>query len=192
MQMTKLRSRILAATLTGLVALGATSSAHAYSIYRGVNANAGTGIVDWTLASFGVSAGPAPVPPNPPHLPTLSFFHYADDAAARIGRPAAQCFVKVDLGNLINPALNTQLPIGNVNIPINVTGTYNPRAFPWNITFDNDPADHWSIAKTQIQSPITTNGEASRVAAGAFQSLATAAGSGVTVINGTLGNCTAQ
>ncbi|MGV1836913.1 hypothetical protein ACQZ6C_19285 [Rhizobium rhizogenes] len=192
MQITKLRSRILAATFVALVALGTASAANAYSVYRSVNANPGTGVVDWTLASFGVSAGPAPIPPNPPHLPTLSFFHYADDAAARAGRPAAQCFIKVDLGNLMDPALNTQVPVGNVNIPINGVGGYNPRAFPWNITFDNDPADHWSIAKTQIQSPITTNGEASRVAAAAFQSLATTAGSSVTVINGNQNNCRAQ
>jgi hypothetical protein len=182
MQITKLCSRILAATLMGLVALGAASSAHAYSVYRSVTAN-GEGVVVWTAANFGVSGQPAP---------TLSFFYFLDDNAARAGLPAAQCFVKVDLGNLINPLVGTQIPVGNVNIPVNGAPGDNPRAFPWNITFDDNPPSHWSIAKTEIQNPLTSNAAASRVAAAGFQSLATTGGSGVIVVNGQLPNCVAQ
>jgi hypothetical protein len=181
MQITKLRSRILAATLTGLVVLGATSSAQAYSAYRSVAANAG-GVVVWTAANFGVGGNPS----------TLSFFHFVDDNAARAGLPAAQCFVKVDLGNLVGPLPGTQIPVGNAGIPVNGAPVDNPRAFPWNITFDNVPPGHWSIAKTEIQNPTSSNNAASRVAAAGFQSLATTVGSGVTVINGSLGNCAAQ
>lgn len=182
MQTTKLRNRILAATLTAIIAFGATSPAHAYSVYRSVTANAG-GVVVWTAANFGVSGQPAP---------TLSFFYYLDDNAARAGLPAAQCFVKVDLGNLVNPLVGTQVPVGNANIPVNGNPGDNPRAFPWNITFDDNPPSHWSIAKTEIQNPPSTNAAASRVAAAGFQSLATTGGSGVTVINGLLQNCAAQ
>lgn len=181
MQIAKLRSRILAATLTGLVALGMTSSAQAYSAYRSVTANAG-GVVIWTLVNFGVGGAP----------PTLSFFHFADDNAARAGMPAAQCFVKVDLGALVNPLPGTQIPVGNAGIHFNANPADNPRPLPWNITFDNVPPDHWSIAKTEIQNPPSSNNAASRVAAAAFQSLATTVGSGVIVINGQLPNCAAQ
>ena len=181
MQITKLRSRILAATLTGLVALGMTSSAQAYSAYRSVTANAG-GVVIWNAGNFGVS-GP---------VPTLSFFYFVDDNAARAGLPAAQCFVEVDLGALVNPVVGTQVPVGNPGIPVNANPADNPRPFPWNITFDDNPPGHWSIAKTEIQNPPSSNNAASRVAAAGFQSLATTGGSGVTVINGQLPNCAAQ
>lgn len=182
MQITKLRSRILAATLTALVALGATSAAHAYSVYRSVTANAG-GVVVWTAVNFGVSGQPTP---------TLSFFYFLDDNAARAGLPAAQCFVKVDLGNLNNPLVGTQVPVGNAGIPVNGAVGDNPNPFPWNITFDDNPPGHWSIAKTEIQNPVSTNAAAGRVAAAGFQSLATTGGSGVTVVNGLLPNCAAQ
>ncbi|KAA1184684.1 hypothetical protein FP026_04740 [Rhizobium tropici] len=181
MQNTKLRSRILAATLTALVALGATSSAHAYSIYRSVTADAATGIVVWTAVNFGVSGNP----------PTLSFYYYPNDAAALLAMPGAQCFVKVDLGNLVNPPPGTQIPIGN-GIQFNANAADNPRPFPWNVVFDNVQPGHWSIAKTEIQNPTSSNNAASRVAAVAFQALATTAGSGTTVVNGQLTNCAAQ
>ncbi|ACM28892.1 hypothetical protein G6L94_20125 [Agrobacterium rhizogenes] len=183
MQITKLRSRILAATFVALVALGTASAANAYSVYRSVNANPGTGVVDWTLASFGVSGTP----------PTLSFFHNPNDDAARTATPAAQCFVKVYLGELIGPLVGTQVPVGNAGIPTPVSPNPldHPRPFPWNITFDSIQPGHWSIARAQIVDD-TTNAAASRVAAAGFRILATRAGSGVTVINGTLGNCTAQ
>lgn len=191
MQITKLRRRIFAATFAALMGLSATSAVHAYSVYRSVTADGG-GVVVWTSQNFGVSAGPPPPPPNPPRLPTLSFFHYADDNAARAGLPNAQCFVKVDLGNLVNPLVGTQVPVGAANIPVNGAPGDNPRPFPWNITFDDDPPGHWSIAKSQIQNPESSNAAASRVAAAGFQSLATTGGSGVTVVNGLLHNCAAQ
>ena len=191
MKIIKLRSRIFAAMLAALMGLGTTSSVYAYSVYRSVTADGG-GVVVWTSQNFGVSAGPLPPPPLPPRLPTLSFFHYADDNAARAGLPNAQCFVKVDLGNLVNLLVGTQVPVGNVNIPVNGLPADNPRPFPWNITFDDDPPGHWSIAKAEIQNPQSTNAAASRVAAAGFQSLATTGGSGVTVVNGLLHNCAAQ
>lgn len=184
MQITKLRSRILAAILTGLVALGATSSAHAYSVYRSVTADAGTRIIVWTLANFGVS-GPTP---------TLSFRYYVNDIAAKMAQENwdTQCFVKIDLGTLINLQVNDQVPVGNVNIPVNAAAGDNPRPFPWNITFDNVPPGHWSIAKPEIQNPVSSNAAASRVAAAGFRSLATTDGSGVTVVSGHLPDCRAQ
>ena len=182
MQITKLRGRILAAMLAASTGLGMVTPAPAYSVYRSVTANEG-GVVVWTAANFGVGGQPTP---------TLSFFYYLDDNAARAGMPAAQCFVKVDLGNLINPLVGTQIPVGNVHIPVNAAPGDNPRAFPWNITFDDNPPGHWSIAKTEIQNPTSSNNAASRVAAAGFQSLATTGGSGITVIIGQLPNCAAQ
>lgn len=181
MQITKLRSRILAATLTALVAFGATSSAHAYSVYRRVTADAGTGIVVWTAANFGVSGNP----------PTLSFFHYADDGAARLAMPDAQCFVKVDLPGVNNPQPGDQSTVGNAAIPVNGAPIDQPRPFPWVIVFDNNPAGHWSIARAEITN-VATNAAASRVSAAGFQSLATTISSNVIVINGNLVNCRAQ
>jgi len=182
MQTKNLCGRILAAMLTGLVALGAASTAEAYSAYRRVTADAQTGVVAWGAANFGVGGNPS----------TLSFFYYASDAAARLAMPAAQCFIKVDLGALVNPLQGTQVPVGNAGIQYQANPADNPAPLPWNITFDNVPPDHWSIAKTEIQNPTSSNNAASRVAAAAFQVLANTAGSGVTVINGTLQNCAAQ
>ncbi|MFK0165194.1 hypothetical protein [Rhizobium sp. NPDC090279] len=182
MQIAKLRIRILAATLSTIVALGAGTAVYAYPVYRSVTANAG-GVVVWNAANFGVSGQP---------VPTLSFFHFVDDNAARAGLPDAQCLVKVDLGNLVNPLVGTQVPVGNPGIPVNGAPGDNPRPFPWNITFDDNPPGHWSIAKTEIQNPPSSNNAASRVAAAGFQSLATTGGSGVTVVNGLLPNCAAQ
>jgi hypothetical protein len=183
MQITQLRDRILAATVTALVALGAISPAYAYSVYRSVTADQ-HGVVIWQQVNFGVSGQP----------PTLSFFYYPNDVAARTAMPNAQCFVKVDLGNLVNPMVGTQVPVGNANIPVGANPNDNPRPFPWNITFDNMPPGHWSIAKGQIvlNPGVTSNAAASRVAAAGFRSLATTAGSGVTVVDGTVQPCTAQ
>ncbi|ANP91674.1 MULTISPECIES: hypothetical protein [Rhizobium/Agrobacterium group] len=181
MLISKLRSRILAVTFTVLVSLGAISPAHAYSVYRRVTADAMTGIVVWTAANFGVSGNP----------PTLSFFYYPDDGAARAAMQEAQCFVKVDLGDLINPQEGAQAAVGNADIPVNAAPADQPRPFPWMIGFDNNPPGHWSIARPQITNAVT-NAAASRVAAAGFRSLATTDNSGVTVINGTLLNCRAQ
>jgi hypothetical protein len=181
MQITTLRCRVLAAMLTVLVSLGAISPAHAYSVYRRVAADAVTGIVVWTAANFGVSGDP----------PTLSFFYYQDDNAARAAMPAAQCFVKVDLGDLVDPQPGDQAAVGDADIPVNANPADQPRPFPWMIEFDNNPPGHWSIARPEITNAVT-NAAASRVAAAGFQSLATTVNSGVTVINGTLPNCRAQ
>jgi hypothetical protein len=186
MLITKLRDRILAVTMTVFVGFGATNSAHAYSVYRSVTATP-TGAVRWDQGNFGVSGQPTP---------TLSFFYYPDDGAARIAMPAAQCFVKVDLGNLNDPMVDTHIPVGNALIEVGAAPADNPRPFPWEITFDNNPLGHWSIAKAQIvQDPqVTSNAAAGRVAAAGFRSLATTAiaGSGVTVAHGILPNCTAE
>ncbi|MCI9865039.1 hypothetical protein RHIZ_03665 [Rhizobium skierniewicense] len=175
-----LRNRLLSIGVVAL-ALGAFSPAHAYPVYRSVTANAATGVVVWTKDNFGVSGTP----------PTLSFFHYDNDAAARDGLPLAQCFVKVDLPDGDPPKPGDAANVGNADIPVNASEADKPKPFPWVITFDNDPPGHWSIARSQI-TDATTNAAASRVAASGFQSLATTAGSKVTVINGTLENCTAQ
>lgn len=180
MRISKLRCSILAVLLAASSGLGMVSPAYAYSVYRSVTADAG-GVVIWTAANFGVSGAP----------PTLSFFYFLDDNAARAGLPAAQCFVKVDLGALVGPVPGTQIPIGN-GIVFNANPADNPRPLPWNMNFDNVPPGHWSMAKTEIQNPTSSNAAASRVAAAAFQALATTGGSGVTVINGQLANCAAQ
>lgn len=176
----KLRKCIFSMCIA-LVVLGATGPAHAYSVYRKVTADAVTGVVVWTAANFGVSGAP----------PTLSFFYYANDGAARVAMPDAQCFVKVDLPGIENPQPNDASTVGNADIPVNGAVGDQPRPFPWTIVFDNNPAGHWSIAKPQITDAVT-NAAASRVSAAGFQSLATTAGSGVVVINGTLHNCAAQ
>ena len=176
----KLRNRLLSIGVVAL-ALGAVSPAYAYSVYRSVTANAGTGIVVWTKDNFGVSGTP----------PTLSFFYYASDAAAAAGLPAAQCFVKVYLPGVDAPAPGDEANVGNADVTFNANEDDKPKPFPWIIKFDNTPAGHWSIAKDQITS-AASNAAASRVAASGFQALATTAGSNVTVINGTLLNCAAQ
>lgn len=176
-----LRNRLLSISVVAL-ALGAFSPAHAYSVYRSVTANAATGVVVWTKDNFGVSGTP---------VPTLSFFYYASDAEAVAAMADAQCFVKVDLPDGDPPKPGAEANVGNADIPVNASEADKPKPFPWVITFDNDPPGHWSIARSQI-TDATTNAAASRVAASGFQSLATTAGSMVTVINGTLKNCTAQ
>ncbi|MBD9647539.1 hypothetical protein IB267_04125 [Ensifer sp. ENS09] len=90
---------------------------------------------------------------------------------------------------LANPALGATAQIGDADIHVNAARVDQPLAFPWTATFDNNPAGHWAIAKTVLVSP-TSNAAASRVAAAGFMSLATAPGSGVTVINGLYPNCT--
>jgi len=178
MKTNKPRYRILAAMLTTVAALGLVGPAHAYSVYRSVTANAVTGVVAWGPANFGVSGTP----------PTLSFFYFASDMAARTGLPAAQCFVKVDLANTNNPQPNDHDTVGNVGIAFVAAPADQPQPFPWTIVFDNNPPGHWSIARPQI-STTGTNAAASRVASIGFNALATTGGSGVTIVNGTLGNC---
>jgi len=188
MKINKPHRRFLAVILTACAGLGLVNSAHVYSVYRGVTADAGTGVVSWTVANFGVSAGPIPPPPAPPPLPTLSFFYFATDAAARLGLPAAQCFVKVDLVNTNNPNPNDNDTVGFANIPVGANAPDQARPFPWTIAFDNVPPGHWSIAKADLTA-AASNAAAGRVAAAGFNTLATTANSGVTVVNGVLNNC---
>lgn len=174
-----LRNRLLSISVVAL-ALGAFSPAYAYSVYRKVTANADTGVVVWTKVNFGVSGNP---------VPTLSFFYYASDASAVAAMADAQCFVKVDLPvDAAEPEPGAQANVGNADIPVAAPG--NP--FPWVIDFDNDPEGHWSIAKDAIVVAGTSNNAASSTAALGFQSLAIAANTGVTVINGSLDICRAQ
>lgn len=178
MKTNKPHHRLLAVMLTAFAALGLVNPAHAYDVYRSVLADAG-GAVVWAAANFGVSGAP----------PTLSFFHFADDNAARQGLPAAQCFVKVDLANTgANPLVGAQDTVGNVGIPVGGAAIDQPQPFPWAITFDNNPAGHWSIDRAQI-STVGTNAAASRVAASGFHNLATTPASGVTIIDGTVAGC---
>ncbi|WP_416798717.1 hypothetical protein [Ciceribacter azotifigens] len=171
--------RHLAVVFAALAALGLASPAMAYSVYRAVDADANTGAVTWNAANFGVSGNPTP---------TLSFFYFANDAAAQAAFPTKQCFVKVDLPNTVAPAPGNQDLVGNAGIPVGANPADQPKAFPWQIDFDNNPAGHWSIPRTQITG-TTSNNAASRVAAAGFHSLATTPASGVTIVNGTLGNC---
>lgn len=180
MQITKLHRRIFAATLAALVGLSAASAANAYSVYRKVTSDAATGVVVWTAANFGVS-GPQP---------TLSFFHYADDAAARLAMPDAQCFVKVDIVGVDNPQPGNSSAVGNIGIVFDARAEDQPRPFPWTINFDNVPAGHWSIPRAEITT-MAANNPASRVAAAGFQKLATEIGTTVVVINGSRDNCVA-
>ncbi len=182
MRLARLRFSVLVMILAVSGALGAVNPACAYSVYRAVTADARSGVVVWHPANFGVSGPP----------PSLAFFYFPNDDAARSGMPTAQCLVKMDLGNLVAPVVGKHVPVGNAAIPVNASPSDNPRAFPWSMTFDNNPPSHWSVAKTEIQNPPSTNAAASRVAAAGFQSLATAGGSGVTAINGYLHGCRAQ
>lgn len=169
--------RLAAVVLTSFMFIGTISTAHAYSVYRSVTADA-TGAVSWVAANFGVSGNP----------PTLSFFYFASDVDARQGLPNAQCFVKVDLVNTNNPQPNDHDNVGYANIPVGGNVVDQPRPFPWTITFDNNPAGHWSIARPDVTA-VATNAAASRVSAAGFNSLATSDNAGVSVINGSLVNC---
>lgn len=175
----KWNGALLALTVAATTAMAAPASAEAYALYRGVTATLPAGTVSWVAANFGVSGSP----------PMLTFFHFASDDAARLAMPSAQCIVKVDIGAVVNPALGATAQIGDSDIQVNAARVDQPLAFPWTATFDNNPAGHWAIAKTVLVSP-TSNAAASRVAAAGFMSLATAPGSGVTVINGLYPNCT--
>ena len=185
MQFNKLGSHIVAAKLVVLAMLGVISPANADLLYRSVAADAGTGAVAWTAANFGVSGGA-----GVPGAGTLSFFRYADDNTARAQMPAAQCFVRIDLVATHNAQPGATALVGNDTIPVGALPADQPRPFPWTVDFDNNPAGHWSIARAQMTDRVS-NAAASRVAAAGFRALATTAGSNVTVVNGTLGNCTA-
>lgn len=185
MQFPKLRSGILAATLTIFATFVAISPAHAYSVYRGVDADPETGIVIWTKDNFGVSGKP---------IATLSFFHYStDEEAVRAtedkGLPV-QCLIKVDLGDLDDPHPGATALVGNPDVHFKVVDTDQPKPFPWTIVFDNIEPGHWSIAKAEM-TYSNANNAAGRVAAAGFKALATTAETGVTVINGTLDYCRA-
>lgn len=191
MKINKLRRRFLAVSVGAFAALSAVSSAYAYDVYRSVTADADTHVVNWTRANFGVSAGP--IVPAPPA--SLSFFHFANDGAAQLAMPVAQCFVKVHLaGTGANPVVLANDTVGNAAVAI-----ANPSSmpFPWTITFDNVPAGHWNITKGAIVNlaivPVPFNTTASTVAALGFHNLANNPGNtyGVTVINGVLANCQA-
>jgi hypothetical protein len=179
--------RILAVAFSVFTALGLANPAHAYSVYRGVHAHAGAGAVTWTLVSFGVGG----------HPPTLSFFHFPNDGAATAaanapGHPGitgAQCLVRVDLPNTVAvPAPLAVDTVGILGLPVGANPLDLPTLFTWQIVFNNVPPDHWEIARAQITGAAANN-PASRVAAAGFHTLANTAGSGVTVINGTLANC---
>ncbi|WP_104666714.1 hypothetical protein [Ensifer adhaerens] len=185
MQFPKLHSGIHAAKLAIVAIFVAIGPAHAYSVYRAVDADP-SGVVVWTKVNFGVSGKP---------ISTLSFFHYAsDEEAAKNAKTGkglpAQCLVKVDLGE-IDPSKGDEAQVGNADVKFEAASTDLPKPFPWTIVFDDNPPGHWSIARAEMTSS-SSNTAASRVAAAGFKALAITADTGVTVINGTLNNCRAQ
>ncbi|NKL24686.1 hypothetical protein [Rhizobium leguminosarum] len=165
---------VMATTFALFAALCGASTASAYSVYRGVVADPQHHVI-WEAGNFGVSGG----------APTLSFFHYLDDAAARAAMPNSQCLVKIDLGN-VAPAPGANFQVGNVGIALGAFAIDQPVAFPWQIDFDNNPAGHWSIARAQISNGNNT--AASRVAAAGAASLVFN-DPDVTVINGNTTGC---
>ncbi|ANK85798.1 MULTISPECIES: hypothetical protein [unclassified Rhizobium] len=165
---------VIATTFAILAALGAASPASAYSVYRGVVADPQHHVI-WEAGNFGVSGG----------APSLSFFHYANDAAARAAMNNFQCLVKIDLGN-VAPAPGANFQVGNAGIAVGAFAIDQPLAFPWQIDFDNNPPDHWSIARAQISTG--NNAAASRVAAAGAANLAFN-DPDVTVINGNKTGC---
>ncbi|MEI3854968.1 MULTISPECIES: hypothetical protein [unclassified Ensifer] len=173
--------RLVRATLAILALVCALSPAYAYSVYRPVTADGSTGVVIWTTSNFGVSGQPA----------ALTFFHFPSDTAARQGMPFAQCFLKVDFLATNNPPVGARDEVGNLAVPVNADPYDQPRPFPWNIVFDNNPPGHWSIARYEISNAMI-NAAAGRVAAAGFRSLATTVGSNVTVVEGHLSRCSAQ
>lgn len=178
--------RVLAIMFSAFAVFSLGSLAHAYSVYRGVQANAVTGAVTWTNVSFGVSGNP----------PSLSFFYFPNDIAATAaanapGNPGisgAQCLVRVDLPATVAPVPGATDNVGNAGIAVGGAPLDQPQPFPWVITFNNIPPGHWEILRPQI-STAGTNAAASRVAASGFHNLAIAPVAGAFVINGTLGNC---
>lgn len=160
-------------------ATATAAPAEAYTLYRSVQSADPDNTVRWSAANFGVSGSP----------PILTFYHFANDAEARRAMPTAHCFVKIDVGDVVNPLPGTTVQIGNADIRVNAAPFDQPLAFPWTATFDNNPAGLWGIEKTVLVATATNTG-ASRVAAAGFMSLATTPGSGVTVIDGIF-RCTA-
>lgn len=175
----KLHLRFLAVVFALATALGLASHANAYDVYRRVAAHPGNGAVVWNAANFGVGG----------HPPTLSFFHFANDPAALVAMPAAQCFVKVDLpATGPAPILGATDTVGVLGLGFVANPADHAQPFLWTIDFDNNPANHWSIAKAQMTAAASNNA-ASRVAAAGLHTLALTPGAHVTVVNGTLGNC---
>lgn len=130
-------------------------------IYRGVLANPVSGQVDWSTKSFGISGG------------TLSFTNAHDASRA--------CWLEIKVDAAAVP-----VPIGGSGtIALVVPQTAPPS--PWTVTYDNNPQGHWSILKAQMGS---SNSTAEANAAAAFRNTAVAATGVVTVINGSLNNCT--
>ncbi|MFK0273141.1 hypothetical protein ACIQUG_05670 [Ensifer sp. NPDC090286] len=175
MQHAKKSSVFTIATL--LAAAAGSAPAQAYSLYRTMQTDR-SGSLRWIAANFGVS-GPSP---------GLHLFHYANDAAARAAMPNAPCLLKIDLPEIASPKPGSAAPVGESRISVDAGRMDQPHPFPWSAEFDNNPAGHWAIPRSQI-SAVPTNNAASRVAAAGFRSLATTPGSGVTVVNGNLANC---
>lgn len=165
------KNRAAAWLLAAAAIAGATAPVAAQTpvtLYRGVQADANTGQVLWTGASFGVSGTP----------PTLSFF---DNQALLPGTPQCVLSFTVTGSNPVGPGST-----GNLAVPM-------PPATrsPWVVAFDQPPAGHWSIAKTAMYPapppPLPSNNQASAHAAAVFRAMALAGT--VTISNGSVLNC---
>ncbi|MGY5810087.1 hypothetical protein ACXHXG_20555 [Rhizobium sp. LEGMi198b] len=177
MNSNKQRRGVISIIFAMLAALAVESPASAYSVYRGVVANPLRHVI-WDEKNFGVSGA----------TPSLSFFHYADDAAARAALPTFQCIIKIDLGNIAPPpAPGHHLLVGNAGIAVGAFTVDQPRVFPWQIDFDNNPAGHWSIARGAISNG--NNNAASRVAAAGIANLVFFNNPNIAVINGNTIGC---
>ncbi|UWU25548.1 hypothetical protein N2601_31765 (plasmid) [Rhizobium sp. CB3060] len=177
MNSNKRRHCVIATVLAILAVLTLESPASAYSVYRGVVANPFRHVI-WDEKNFGVSGA----------TPSLSFFHYVDDAAARAALSTFQCIVKIDLGNIDPPpAPGHHSLIGNADIAVGAFTVDQPRVFPWQIYFDNNPAGHWSIASGAIFNGKNNNA-ASRVAAAGIANLVFN-DPNIAVINGNTTGC---
>ncbi|WP_104825862.1 hypothetical protein [Rhizobium sp. NXC24] len=171
------RRDVIAIMFAILAVLAVGSPASAYSVYRGVVANPLRHVI-WDEKNFGVSGA----------TPNLSFFHNADDAAARAALSTFQCIVKIDLGNIVPPpASGHHSLIGNAGVAVGAFTVDQPRAFPWQIDFDNNPAGHWSIARGAISNG--NNNAASRVAAAGMANLVFVNNPNIAVINGNTIGC---
>lgn len=182
METIKRSSRISAAMLLFLAALGTGRQAYAdYFVYHGVKTKEGTGLVEWSANSFGVSGAP----------PTLSFSHYEDDETAKREMSAFPCLLRVSLIGIDNPRPGSSAEIGAPSKRVNGLDRDLAKQFPWTIVFDNEPERHWSVPRAALTS-MATNAAAGRVAADGFEWLAATPDTNVIVVDGSRTDCMAS
>ena len=148
---------------------------YALSLYRGVRTLPGTNNVDWSRMSFSVSGNP----------PVLTLF--ASMTAIPGGPNAFPCWVRVPVTVPGNPPSPQPAPGSVATLAAPNPGMGGASPGPWNVLFDNNPAGHWSIAKTTIASQPVSNAAASTMAGLTFQGLV--ASGNAAVLNGSYPNC---